>query len=54
LEKLDRFGFVKWNLLNFRIAGETLHFSIEVAGVRGAKQKELSHGHTHGEGEIHY
>ena len=38
--------------LNFNhpLAGETLHFDVEVVEVRDASEEELSHGHVHGEG----
>jgi FKBP-type peptidyl-prolyl cis-trans isomerase SlyD len=38
--------------LNFNhpLAGETLHFDVEVMEVRDATAEELSHGHVHGEG----
>ena len=38
--------------LNFNhpLAGETLHFDVEVVEVRDATEEELSHGHVHGEG----
>ena len=39
---------------NHPLAGETLHFSVEVAGVRDATEEELSHGHAHGEGGAHH
>ena len=38
---------------NHPLAGETLHFSVEIAGVRDATQEELTHGHAHGEGGAH-
>jgi FKBP-type peptidyl-prolyl cis-trans isomerase SlyD len=35
---------------NHPLAGETLHFAVEVMAVRDATEEELSHGHVHGEG----
>tara|TARA_B100000315_G_scaffold89525_1_gene82265 strand:+ start:75 stop:551 length:477 start_codon:yes stop_codon:yes gene_type:complete len=32
---------------NHPLAGQTLHFSVEILGVRGATEEELSHGHVH-------
>ena len=32
------------------LAGVTLHFDVEVLRVRSASNRELSHGHPHGEG----
>lgn len=38
--------------LNFNhpLAGQTLHFDVEVMEVRDATAEELDHGHVHGEG----
>ncbi len=33
---------------NHPLAGETLHFDVEILGVRGATPEELAHGHIHG------
>jgi FKBP-type peptidyl-prolyl cis-trans isomerase SlyD len=39
---------------NHPLAGRTLHFSVEVAGVRRATHEEVSHGHVHGPGGHHH
>jgi len=39
---------------NHPLAGETLHFDVEVTAVRAATQEELAHGHVHGEGGHHH
>lgn len=36
--------------LNHPLAGQTLHFDVEVMEVREASAEELSHGHVHGVG----
>lgn len=39
---------------NHSLAGQTLHFDIEVTSVRDATAEELQHGHIHGEGGHHH
>lgn len=36
--------------MNHPLAGETLHFDVEITDVRAASQDELAHGHVHGPG----
>ncbi|HSH84850.1 MAG TPA: peptidylprolyl isomerase [Guyparkeria sp.] len=35
---------------NHELAGETLHFDVEITDVRPASQEEIDHGHVHGPG----
>ena len=35
---------------NHPLAGQTLHFQVEITEVRDASQEELDHGHVHGPG----
>ena len=39
---------------NHPLADQTLHFDIEVVGVREATAEELEHGHVHGAGGHHH
>lgn len=39
---------------NHPLAGETLHFAVEVTDVREASAEEIEHGHVHGEGGHHH
>jgi FKBP-type peptidyl-prolyl cis-trans isomerase SlyD len=39
---------------NHPLAGQTLHFAVEVTEVRKASAEELSHGHVHGPGGHHH
>lgn len=38
---------------NHPLAGETLHFHVEIDDVRPASDEEIAHGHVHGEGHAH-
>jgi FKBP-type peptidyl-prolyl cis-trans isomerase SlyD len=39
---------------NHPLADQTLHFDVEVVGVREATPEELEHGHVHGAGGHHH
>src|SRR5688572_24058289 len=39
---------------NHPLAGQTLHFDVEVTQVRAATVEELQHGHVHGAGGHHH
>ncbi len=39
---------------NHPLAGQTLHFEVDVIDVRDATADELKHGHVHGPGEHHH
>ena len=39
---------------NHPLAGQTLHFDVEVTEVRAASAEELAHGHVHGPGGHHH
>jgi FKBP-type peptidyl-prolyl cis-trans isomerase SlyD len=39
---------------NHELAGETLHFDVEVLDVREALPEEIEHGHAHGPGGHHH
>jgi FKBP-type peptidyl-prolyl cis-trans isomerase SlyD len=38
---------------NHPLAGETLHFSVKIAGLREPTSEELTHGHVHSDGHGH-
>lgn len=38
---------------NHALAGKTLHFELEIVGLREATQEELDHGHVHEGGHSH-
>jgi FKBP-type peptidyl-prolyl cis-trans isomerase SlyD len=38
---------------NHQMAGQTLHFTVEVIEIREATSDELAHGHVHGPGHQH-
>lgn len=39
---------------NHPLAGETLHFDVEITEVRAATAEEMAHGHVHGPGGHHH
>jgi FKBP-type peptidyl-prolyl cis-trans isomerase SlyD len=40
--------------MNHPLAGEQLHFEVEITEVRDATEEELAHGHVHGPGGHHH
>lgn len=40
--------------MNHPLAGETLHFDVEITEVREALKEEIEHGHVHGPGGHHH
>jgi FKBP-type peptidyl-prolyl cis-trans isomerase SlyD len=39
---------------NHPLAGQNLHFDVEITAVRAATEEELAHGHVHGDGGHHH
>ena len=39
---------------NHPLAGENLHFAVEIIEVRAASAEEITHGHVHGAGGHHH
>lgn len=39
---------------NHPLAGQTLHFAVEILSLRDATGEEMEHGHVHGEGGHHH
>lgn len=39
---------------NHPLAGEVLHFDVQIVDVRPASEEELAHGHVHGDGGAHH